>query len=78
MIQDLSYLNSQPPQEVEAAIEAAVIRECMNAIVRYLEEVAGAMEKEGIETLNVPTLREMAEVIRNKSSNNVDNSKIDL
>ena len=70
MTQDLSYLNAQPPQEVEAAIEAAVIRECMNAIVRYLEEVAGTMEKQGIETLNVPTLRAMAQELRNKITNN--------
>ena len=68
MTQDLSYLNSQPPQEVEAAIEAAVVRECMNAIVCYLEEVAGTMEKQGIETLNVPTLRAMAQELRNKSA----------
>lgn len=70
MTQDLSYLNAQPPQEVEAAIEAAVIRECMNAIVRYLEEVAETMDKQGIETLNVPTLRAMAQEIRNKNTNN--------
>ena len=68
MTQDLSYLNSQPPQEVEAAIEAAVVRECMNAIVCYLEEVAGTMDKQGIETLNVPTLRAMAQELRNKSA----------
>lgn len=68
MTQDLSYLNAQPPQEVEAAIEAAVVQECMNAIIHYLEEVAGTMEKQGIETLNVPTIRAMAQELRNKSA----------
>jgi hypothetical protein len=68
MTQDLSYLNSQPDQEAEAAIEAAIVRECMNAIVCYLEEVAGTMDKQGIETLNVPTLRAMAQELRNKSA----------
>ena len=70
MTQDLSYLNAQPPQEVEAAIEAAVVRECMNAIVRFLEEVAGTMDKQGIETLNVPTLRAMAQELRDNNTNN--------
>ena len=73
MTQDLSYLNAQPPQEVEAAIEAAVVRECMNAIVCYLEEVAGTMDKQGIETLNVPTLRAMAQELRNTNTNNEEN-----
>ena len=73
MTQDLSYLNAQPPQEVEAAIEAAVVRECMNAIVLYLEEVAGTMDKQGIETLNVPTLRAMAQELRNTNTNNEEN-----
>jgi len=72
MTQDLSYMNEQPSEAQEQAIQEAITRECMNAIILYLEEVAGTMEKQSIETLNVPTLRAMAQELRNKNINNVD------
>ena len=72
MTQDLSYMNEQPSEAQEQAIQEAITRECMNAIVLYLEEVADTMDKQSIETLNVPTLRAMAQELRNKSKNNAE------
>jgi hypothetical protein len=72
MTQDFSYMNEQPSEAQEQAIQKAITRECMKAIVHYLEEVAGTMEKQGIETLNVPTILAMAQELRNKNTNIVD------
>jgi CHASE3 domain sensor protein len=72
MTQDFSYMNEQPSEAQEQAIQEAITRECMKAIILYLEEVAETMDKQGIETLNVPTLRAMAQELRNKNINNVD------
>ena len=72
MTQDLSYMNEQPSEAQEQAIQEAITRECMNAIVLYLEEVADTMDKQSIETLNVPTLRSMAQELRNKNKNNAE------
>jgi len=72
MTQDLSYINEQPSEAQEQAIQDAVNRECMNAIILYLEEVAETMEKQSIETLNVPTILAMVKELRSKNINNVD------
>jgi DNA polymerase I-like protein with 3'-5' exonuclease and polymerase domains len=60
MTLDLSYINEQPSEAQEEAIKRAVETECLRAISMYLTEVADAMEANGIETLNVPSLRAMA------------------
>jgi len=60
MVQDLSYMNEQPSEAQEEAVKKAVERECLRAISTYLTEVADTMESNGIETLNVPSLRAMA------------------
>ena len=72
MTQDLSYMNEQPSEAQEQAIQEAVNRECMNAIILYLEEVAETMEKQGIKTLNVPTILAMVQELRNKNTNNAE------
>ncbi len=60
MVQDLSYMNEQPSEAQEEAVKKAVEKECLRAIFTYLTEVADTMESNGIETLNVPSLRAMA------------------
>ena len=72
MVQDLSYINEQPSGAQEQAIQDAITRECMNSIILYLEEVAETMEKQGIETLNVPTILAMVQELRNKNTNNTE------
>ena len=72
MTQDLSYMNEQPSEAQEQAIQDAVNRECMKAIILYLEEVAETMEKQSIETLNVPTILAMVQELRNKNKNNAE------
>ena len=69
MTLDLSYINEQPSEEQEEAIRNAVERECIRAIASYLNEVSDTMEKNGIETLNVPSLRAMAESFINRIEN---------
>jgi surfactin synthase thioesterase subunit len=66
---DLSYLASQPSEAQEDAIRKAVEQECLRAISNYLGEVADAMENKGIESLNVPTLRAMAQELNNRLEN---------
>jgi hypothetical protein len=78
MVQDLSYVNEQPSEAQEQAIQEAITRECMNAIIIYLEEVAETMEKQGIETLNVPTILAMVQELRNKSKNITNRDEIEL
>jgi hypothetical protein len=68
MMLDLSYINEQPSEAQEQAIMQAVERECLRAISAYLTEVADKMESSNIETLNVPTLRAMALVLRNNTN----------
>jgi hypothetical protein len=58
---DLSYMNEVPSEAQEEAVKKAVEAECMKAIAVYLTEVADTMEANNVETLNVPTLRAMAE-----------------
>ena len=66
MTLDLSYINEQPSEEQEKAVQRAVEFECLRAIVTYLTEVSDTMEANQIETLNVPSLRAMAEQLSNR------------
>jgi hypothetical protein len=58
---DLTYLTELPSEAQEKAVREAVEQECLRAIANYLGEVADTMEANKVETLNVPTLRAMAE-----------------
>jgi hypothetical protein len=61
MVQDLSFIHEKPTEEEEEAVRKAVEQECIRAISTYLSEVADAMETNGIETLNAPSIRAMAD-----------------
>ena len=69
MTLDLSYINEQPSEEQEEAIRNAVEQECIRALAAYLNEVADTMEENDIETLNVPSLRAMADNFTNRIEN---------
>jgi len=69
MTLDLSYINEQPSEAQEEAVKKAVEAECIRAIATYLNEVADTMEANGIESLNVPSLRAMAEQFTNRLEN---------
>ena len=73
MTLDLSYINEQPSEAQEEAVQKAVEYECLRAIVTYLTEVADAMDANQIETLNVPSLRAMAEQLSNRLPTNGKN-----
>ena len=73
MTLDLSYLNEQPSEEQEKAVQQAVEFECIRAIVQYLTEVADTLDANSIETLNVPTLRAMAQELSNRLPENGEN-----
>lgn len=60
MVKDLSYIHDLPSEALEDAIKQAVEEQCLKAISNYLTEVADTMATNGIETLNVETLRAMA------------------
>ena len=47
-------------------MKKAIEQECIRAIASYLNEVATTMEGNGIETLNVATLRGMAQQFTNR------------
>ena len=66
MTLDLSYINEQPSEAQEEAVQRAVEYECLRALVTYLTEVADAMDANQIETLNVPSLRAMAAELSNR------------
>jgi hypothetical protein len=66
MALDLSYINEQPSEEQEKAVQQAVEFECVRAIVTYLTEVADTMDANNLEALNVPTLRAMAQELSNR------------
>jgi hypothetical protein len=70
---DLSYLASQPSEAQEKAVQQAVEFECIRAIVQYLTEVADTLDANKIETLNVPTLRAMAQELSNRLPNDGEN-----
>jgi hypothetical protein len=69
MTVDLSYINEQPSEAQEEAIRNAVEQECIRAIASYLNEVADTMDANGIEALNVPSLRAMADSFTNRIEN---------
>jgi hypothetical protein len=73
MTLDLSYINEQPSEAQEEAVQKAVEFECLRAIVTYLTEVAEAMDANQIETLNVPSLRAMAQELSNRLPTNGEN-----
>jgi 6-pyruvoyl-tetrahydropterin synthase len=73
MMLDFSYMQDQPSEAQEQAIQEAITRECIKAIAIYLEEVAMTMETQAIESLNVPTLRAMAKELTNRNTNNEEN-----
>ena len=73
MTLDLSYINEQPSEAQEEAVQRAVEFECLRAIVTYLTEVADAMDANQIETLNVPSLRAMAQELSNRLPENGEN-----
>ena len=73
MTLDLSYINEQPSEAQEEAVQKAVEYECLRAIVTYLTEVADAMDANQIETLNVPSLRAMAQELSNRLPENGEN-----
>ena len=66
MTLDLSYINEIPSEEQEKTVQKAVEIECLRAIVIYLTEVADTLDANSIETLNVPTLRAMAQELSNR------------
>jgi hypothetical protein len=66
MTLDLSYINEQPSEAQEEAVQKAVEFECLRAIVNYLTEVAEAMDANQFESLNVPSLRAMAQELSNR------------
>ena len=63
---DLSYIHEVPSEEQEKAVQKAVQEECLRAIIQYLTEVADALDANSVETLNVPTLRAMAQELSNR------------
>jgi hypothetical protein len=65
---DLSYINDQPSEEQEQAIQEAVNEACLNAIIQYLTEVAETMEANDIQTLNLATLHAMTAELKNKTA----------
>jgi len=74
MMLDFSYMQDQPSEAQEQAIQEAITRECIKAIAIYLGEVADKMESSNIESLNVPTLRAMAQELTNRNANNEENA----
>ena len=70
---DLSYLASQPSESQEKAVQQAVEFECLRAIIQYLTEVADTLDANSIETLNVPTLRAMAQELLNRLPKDAEN-----
>ena len=64
---DLSYINDQPSDAQEQAIQEAVNEACLNAIIQYLTEVAETMEANDIQTLNLATLHAMTAELKNKT-----------
>ena len=73
MTLDLSYINEQPSEEQEKAVQQAVEFECLRAIVTYLTEVSDAMDSNNIMTLNSATLRAMAQELSNRLPENGEN-----
>jgi type I restriction-modification system DNA methylase subunit len=62
----LKRLSDTWDEEQEKAVQQAVEFECLKAIIQYLTEVADTLDANKIETLNVPTLRAMAQELSNR------------
>ena len=71
---DLSYLSEAPSEAQEEAIRKAVEAECLRAISAYLEEVATAMDANGIESIGSVALRAMSEALTQRTNNDQDES----
>ena len=69
MVQDLSFIHESINEEEAQRVRAAVATECIRAISTYLTEVADTMETHGIQNLDVPALRAMAEQFNNRIEN---------
>ena len=65
---DLSYINDQPSESQEQAIQEAVNEACLNAIMQYLTEMADAMVANNIPALNEPTIRAMIVELQTKTA----------
>jgi len=70
MTLDLSYINEQPSEAQEAAVQKAVEQECIRAIVTYLTEVADTMDANSLETLTPAALRAMADALNQRIETN--------
>lgn len=75
MTLDLSYINEQPSEAQEEAVHKAVEQECIRAISVYLTEVADTMESNGIDALNVLTVRAMAQAMSNRLTTDAQNQE---
>ena len=73
MTLDLSYINEQPSEAQEAAVQKAVEKECLKAIGMYLNQIADTMLAQNIETLNVPTIQAMAQEMETRSASYGEN-----
>ena len=78
MVQDLSFIHEKTPEEQENAVRQAVEAECLRAIIIYLTEVADTLDANSIETLNVPTIRAMAQELSKRSKNNANSDEVKL
>ena len=65
---DLSYINDQPSEAQEQAVQDAINEACLNAIIQYLTEVAEAMVANNIPALNEPTIRAMIVELQTKTA----------
>ena len=74
MPEDLAYLLETPSEEEEQRVRAAVEAECLRAISAYLEEVATAMDANGIESIGSVALRAMSEALTQRTNNDQDES----
>ena len=66
---DLSFIHEKTPEAQEEAVRAAVEAECLRAISIYLEEVATAMDENGIESIGSVALRAMSEALTQRTNN---------
>lgn len=74
MVQDLSFIHEKTTEEEEERVRKAVEEQCLLSVITYLTEVATTMETQGIETLNAPTLRAMAETLQQRLETNEENN----
>ena len=73
MTLDLSYIHDAPSEAQEEAVHKAVEQECIRAIAAYLNEVADAMDANGIESINALSLRAMAAELSNRLPEDAEN-----